>query len=128
MTGSKGAEGAEGGDPGRAALERAHRLMALFRQQQVVTEAELAAQGIHPVSVVHGYLETDADADLICGTLPRLADECGTVRSTIGGGDYTTYMFGGPDAEGAALAFMGRVLALNPPSWWRVTATATPAR
>ena len=42
-------------------------LMAAFGQMQTAEEAELAAQGIHPVSVVHGDLESADDEKLIYG-------------------------------------------------------------
>lgn len=115
----------------RAAIERAKAITAAFAQAQAVTEAELALNGIYPVSVVHGPVESREDEQLICGTLPGLAEQCAReaaayVDTTIGTGDTTTKMFAGPGAQDAALLFMGRVLALDPPSWWRVTPEAHP--
>ncbi len=115
----------------RAAIERAKETMAAFAQVQAVTEAELALNGIYPVSVVHGPVESYEDEELIGGTLPELAEQCAGeagayVASTIGTGDTTTKMFAGPGAQDAALLFMGRVLALGPPAWWRVTPEAHP--
>ena len=108
-----------------AARRRAEELAAMFTGHQVITEAELAARGIHPVSVAHGTPETDEDARLIFEELPRLARECGTLTGTRGGGEHTTYLFTGPGADAAAAAFMARVLAVAP-RWWRITATAYP--
>jgi len=115
----------------RAAIERAKAIMAAFAQAQAVTEAELALNGIYPVSVVHGPIESREDEKLICGMLPELAEQCAGeagayVTSTIGTSDTTTKMFAGPGAQDAALRFMGRVLALGPPAWWRVTPEAHP--
>jgi hypothetical protein len=114
----------------REAIERAKAIMALFTQAQAITEAELALNGIHSVSVVHGPMESYEDEKLICGTLPELAEQCARevgayVASTIGTGD-TTKMFAGPGAQDAALLFMGRVLGFGPPAWWRVTPEAHP--
>jgi hypothetical protein len=97
-----------------AAKRRAEELAAMFTAHQAVTEAELAAQGIHPVSVAHGSPETNEDADLIFEVLPRLARECGTVAGTRGGGEHTTYLFAGPGADTAVVAFMARALAIAP--------------
>jgi hypothetical protein len=114
-----------------AAIERAKGIMAMFTQAHALTEAELALNGIHPVSVVHGPMESSEDEKLICETLPELAEQCARetgarVASTIGTGDTTTKMFAGLGAEDAALLFMARVLALGPPAWWRVTPEARP--
>jgi hypothetical protein len=108
-----------------AAKRRAEQLTALFANLQVVTGAELAAQGIRPVSVVHGDAETVEDADLIYRVLHRLADECGSLAGYRGGNDYTTFLFSGDGAEDAAAAFTARVKAIAP-RWWRITATAHP--
>ena len=92
--------------------------MAAFALAQAITEAELALNGIHPVSVVHGPVESREDEKLIFGTLPELAEQCARqagarVARTIGTSDSTTKMFAGPGAQDAALLFMGRVLALR---------------
>ena len=115
----------------RAAIERARAIMTAFAQAQAITEAELALNGIHPVCVVHGPMESYQDEELICGTLPELAEQCAReagayVASTIGTSDTTTKLFAGPGAQDAALLFMGRVLALGPPPGWRVTPGAHP--
>jgi hypothetical protein len=52
-----------------------------------VTEAELAARGIHPVSVVHGCPETGQDTGLIYQVLPALAREFGPLAGTRGGAE-----------------------------------------
>ena len=108
-----------------AAKRRAEELAAVFAADPVVTEAELAVRGIHPVSVAHGSPETDEDADLIFEVLPRLARECGTLAGTRGGNEYTTYLFAGPGADADAVTFIARVLAAAP-RWWRITTTAYP--
>jgi hypothetical protein len=109
----------------KAARQRAEELAAVFRGHQAITEAELAAQGIHPVSVAHGSPEADEDARLIFEVLPRLAGECGTLAGTRGGNEYTTYLFAGSGADEAAVAFIAQALAIAP-RWWRITATAYP--
>jgi hypothetical protein len=109
-----------------AAKRRAEELAAIFANLQVITEAELAAQGIRPVSVMHGDAETAEDADLIYGALHRLAEECGPLAGYRGGNDYTTFLFTGPGADAAAAEFITRVRAMERPRWWRVTATAHP--
>jgi hypothetical protein len=85
-----------------AAKQRAAELAAVFAGHQVVTEAELATRGIHPVSIAHGSAETDRDAELIFEVVPRLARDCGPLAGTRGGGEHTTYLFTGPGAEAAA--------------------------
>ncbi len=67
------------------ARRRAEQLAAVFANHQAIREAELAAQGIHPVSVVHGDAEDAESAELIYGTLQRLAEECGTLAAHVGG-------------------------------------------
>ena len=106
-------------------------LMAAFDQMQTAEEAELAAHGIRPVSVVHGDIESDEDVALIYGTDPdrpglhALADQAGQYHQTRGGNDFTTWFFDGPDAGQAAITFIAAVTAIAP-DWWVVTATAQP--
>jgi len=100
-------------------------LMAALEQLRAVEEAELAAGGIHPVSVVHGDAESDEDAELIYRELPRLAREAGHFAVTRGGNDYTTWFFDAEDAEQASVAFISAVTAIARP-WWIITATAQP--
>lgn len=107
------------------ARRRAERLEAIFAAAQVVTEAELAAHGISPVTVVHGDPETSQDAGLI-HELHRLAAECGPLGGWRGGGDYVTFLFSGPAAGRDAAALIARAAAIARP-WWRITATAHPA-
>jgi hypothetical protein len=107
------------------AKRRAAELAAVFSGHQVVTEAELAARGIHPVSIAHGCAETDEDAGLIYRELPRLARGCGPLAGTRGGNEHTTYLFTGPGAEAAAAAFTAAVAGIAP-RWWRITPTAYP--
>lgn len=117
------------GDSWEAVLEEAGRrsaeLAAVFAGHQAITEAELAARGIHPVSISHGTPETGEDTDLLYKTLPGLAAGCGTLTGTHGGNEHSTYLFSGPGADVAAAAFMGRVLEVAP-RWWRITPTAYP--
>jgi hypothetical protein len=80
----------------QAALERAKQMLAFYAQQQALIEAELAAHGIHPVSVAHGDAADPAAAELIYEKLPALAREAGTLAGWRGGNDYTTYLFPGP--------------------------------
>jgi len=100
-------------------------LMAAFDQLQTAEEAELAAHGIHPVSVVHGDAESADDQTLIFGILPHLAQLAGPFTSTRGGNDYTTWFFDGPEAEQAALTFIASATAIAP-HWWVITPTAQP--
>ncbi len=102
-------------------------LMAAFGQMQTAEEAELAAQGIHPVSVVHGDLESADDEKLIYGPdgLHALAGRAGPYHRTRGGNDYTTWFFDGPGAEQAAITFIAAVTAIAR-RWWVVTPTAQP--
>jgi hypothetical protein len=105
-------------------------LMAAFDQMQTAEEAELAAHGVRPVSVVHGDVESDEDAALIYGDQHRpglhgLAAQAGQYHQTRAGNDYTTWFFDGPDAEQAAVRFIAAVTAIAPP-WWIVTPTAQP--
>jgi hypothetical protein len=117
---------AAGGDPAyETAARLAAGLDALFTVAPAITEAELAAEGIHPVSIVHGYRETDEDARLIGQVRQHLAEECGLLAGRRGGNDYTTYLFAGPSAAGAAVTFTTKVLEIAP-RWWRMTPTAHP--
>jgi hypothetical protein len=102
-------------------------LMAAFDQMQTAEEAEMAAHGIHPVSVVHGDLESSEDEQLIYGPdgLHALAGRAGHYHRTRGGNDYTTWFFDGPDAEQAAITFIAAVTAIAR-RWWIVTPTAQP--
>lgn len=107
-------------------LRRVSRLEALFTSgSQAVAEAEMAAQGLRPVTIAHGTPETPAEEALM-HQLPGLAAECGTVAGSRGGGEHVTYLFAGPDADTAAAAFTDRVRAAAP-RWWRVTHTAYPS-
>ena len=102
-------------------------LMAAFDQLQTAEEAELAAHGIHPVSVVHGDVESADDEKLIYGPegLHALAGQAGQYHRTRGGNDYTTWFFDGPGAEQAAITFIAAVTAIAP-LWWVITPTAQP--
>lgn len=102
-------------------------LMAAFNEIQTTEEAELAANGIHPVSVVHGDLESAEDEQLIYGPdgLHALAGRAGSYHRTRAGNDYTTWFFDGPDAEQAAITFITAVTAIAR-RCWIVTPTAQP--
>jgi hypothetical protein len=99
--------------------------MAALGPMQILEEAELAARGIHPVSVVHGKVSSADDEALVFCVLPQLAREAGPFASTRGGIDYMTWFFGGPGAERAASVFISRVTAVAP-RWWVVTPAAQP--
>jgi hypothetical protein len=73
----------------------------VFANIRAVTEAELAAHGIHPMSIAHGTPETDEDTALVYRELPRLAEECGTLAGTRGGNEYITYRRHGVHRPGA---------------------------
>ena len=107
-----------------ALIQRARQLAAMFDGAPAVTEAELAASGIRPVSVTHGDPESEEDARLI-HQLHRLAEECGPLAGYRGGNDYITFLFTGPGADDAAAAFTARALAIAR-TWWRITPTAHP--
>ena len=53
-----------------ALIQRARQLAAMFDGAPAVTEAELAASGIRPVSVTHGDPESEEDAELIHQAAP----------------------------------------------------------
>ncbi len=109
----------------KAAIARAAEMDAALRAGALVAEAEMTAAGLRPVTVVHGPMESDDDVELICGVLPRLAEEAGHSPGRRGGSDYMTYFFDGPEAGQAAVRFIAAVSGIAP-RWWRVTATATP--
>ncbi|MGH3190674.1 MAG: hypothetical protein ACRDOL_26120 [Streptosporangiaceae bacterium] len=100
-------------------------LAAALSQLQLAEEAELAARGIHPVSVVHGDVSSADDETLVFGVLPRLARAAGTYTVMRGGSDYMTWFFDGPDAEQAAITFISSVTGIARPGWV-VTPTAQP--
>jgi hypothetical protein len=93
----------------------------VFAADQVVTEAELAARGIHPVSVApRKRTRTPISSSRYCRAWPGNA-----APSPPREAEYTTYLSTGPGADAAAVAFMARALAAAP-RWWRITATAYP--
>lgn len=102
--------------------ERLTALAASFADRQAVAEAELAAAGVHPVSVVHGDLTDETDVRLVCEVLLAIAEACGAALARQGGSDYTTFLF---SDQAAATRFIGEASALGRP-WWRITATAYP--
>jgi hypothetical protein len=66
-------------------------LAAALGQMQLAEEAELAAGGIHPVSVVHGEVESADHETLVFSVLPRLARAAGAYTLMRGGSDYMTW-------------------------------------
>jgi hypothetical protein len=87
-------------------------LTAVLSHMQVAEEAELAAGGVHPVSVVHGDVGSADDEKLVFGVLR-------------GGSDYMTWFFDGAAAEQAAITFISSVTAIAP-RWWVITPAAQP--
>jgi hypothetical protein len=108
-----------------AALRKASELEAMFAGPAVVTEAELAARGIFPVTVAHGTPEAPDDEALL-RSLAAIAGECGPLEGLRGGNEHTTYLFSGPAASASAAAFTARVTGAAP-AWWRVTPTSCPS-
>lgn len=108
------------------ALRQVSDLESMFATGiQSVTEAELAAQGIYPVTIAHGHPETEDEYRLV-GELPELAAECGQLAGIRGGSEHTTYLFTGPAAADTAAAFTAQVTSRTTPRWWRITPTAYP--
>ena len=83
----------------------------------LLLEAHLAAHGWAAVTVTHGAPTTPEQAELVLEGLDTLAEESGTVKARTGGAEFSTFVFGGGDAEPAAERFAGRVRALNQPGW-----------
>jgi hypothetical protein len=100
-------------------------LTAVLSHMQVAEEAELAAGGVHPVSVVHGDVGSADDEKLVFGVLPHLAREAGPFALMRGGSDYMTWFFDGAAAEQAAITFISSVTAIAP-RWWVITPAAQP--
>ncbi|WP_189243676.1 hypothetical protein [Planobispora rosea] len=87
-----------------------------------IAEAELAAAGLHPVTIAHGDPEDPEETQALFKTLPRQAKQTQALQARSGGNDYTTYLFTNPTA---AAAFTADAVALARP-WWRITPTAHP--
>lgn len=107
------------------AARRAAGLEAIMAQRAPLADAELAAHGLHPVSIAHGAAEDEEASGLIYHTLPALAEEIGSILSTRGGGEHTTFVFQGEHAAEHAAEFEERVRAVAP-RWWRINRSATP--
>jgi hypothetical protein len=105
----------------REAMARAREIAAITALPEETARAELAARGLHPVSVAHGEPESDQAVELICGRLAEAAERLGC-RHKSGGNDATTYLFPSHDA---AVQFLAEVTGFAE-SWWTVTATARP--
>lgn len=105
-----------------AATARFRDLDAALRPGGPVAEAELALRGLHPVTIAHGVPEQPEEQELLYTAVAAWAREDGHLTSTRGGSQWTTYLF---NTAATAAAFHARVTAAAP-SWWRVTATATP--
>ena len=102
------------------AMRRVQAQAGMAAQQPGVAEAELAAHGLHPVSVAYGDPES-AEHDARIRQLGPAASQAGC-RSTIGYNDSATYLF--PSAQAAA-RFILEVAGIMLP-WWTVTDTARP--
>ncbi|GAA3172504.1 hypothetical protein [Nonomuraea salmonea] len=98
----------------------------LMECEPVVAEAAMAAHSLSPVSISHGYPESDDDVARL-EKVAKLAYATGHVALRRGGNDYTTYVFGGPDSGQTAAEFAEQVVAMAC-SWWRVTLTPQPVR
>lgn len=107
------------------AADRLPKRPGLPGSERVLLEAELAMRGLRAVTVAHGAPETPDEAWAVFETLPALAAESGTVAARTGGAEHTTYLFSGPDAEEAAVAFMIGVHTIAE-SWWEITPAAYP--
>ena len=106
----------------RAAVDHAKTMLAIIGLPAPLADAELAARGLHPVAVAYGELDTPEAAELVYGRLAAAAETAGC-RSKAGGHDYTVYLF--PDGPAAA-GFIAEVTGWPPPTWWTITASATP--
>jgi len=103
----------------RQRMQALHRILA---GQAAIAEAELAAFGIHPVTVITGYMESDYDVKLR-SRIAAAADEY-HARMCVGGKDHVTYLF---CDQADAAGFMAEVTGWPAlPSWWQITATAQP--
>jgi hypothetical protein len=103
------------------ALARSREISVICTLPEEEAQAELAARGLHPVSVAHGELDSDEAADLICGWMAKAAERHGCGHKH-GGNDATTYLFHSHDA---AVQFIAEVTGFAK-SWWTVTETARP--
>ena len=102
----------------RDAVARRQEISAILALPEAQAQGELAARGLHPVSVAHGELDSNQAADLICGRAATAAKRHGCLYKT-GGNDATTYLFPSHDA---AVGFLAEVTGFAG-SWWSVTAT-----
>jgi hypothetical protein len=104
-----------------------HRRYTDAARSPAVAEAELAARGIHPVTIIHGRPATDAETELI-KRLPELADDHhGPFVSSAA--EHTTVFFDGYAATSAggeadAETFTEAVRRVAP-AHWRITPTIT---
>lgn len=107
------------------ARQQADQAFTLAWEMAVVREADMAARGQYPVTVVHGDPEDDKSADLIFRRLPAAARESGQCPIRMGGNDFSTFVFDGPAAPQAAAIFIAKATEMAE-TWWRITPTATP--
>jgi hypothetical protein len=119
-----GASQLNGPDYGDA-LRRYEELTLLLACAPATAEAELAAHGLRPVSVIYGCGEKPGEAKLIYQTLPDLARRAGQLWGQRSGRRFTTFLYARPRADEAVVELIAAVLGIAPP-WWRITATAHP--
>jgi hypothetical protein len=105
----------------QAALERMAEIALIMALPEKQAVAQLAAVGLFPVSVSHGFPEDDQAAALI-DRLARVATRTYGSTHRRGKNEATTYLFGSPDA---AVGFAAAVLGFAA-SWWIITFTANP--
>jgi hypothetical protein len=105
----------------RGAIARAREVTAVLGLPEEAARSSLAGLGLHPVSVVHGDLDSDEAAALVCDRMGTAAEQRGCLHKS-GGNDATTYLFPSHDA---AVQFLAEVTGFAR-SWWTVTATARP--
>lgn len=106
------------------AAGRARQLSELAAGPAAEEAAQLAAWGLHPVTVVYGTIETLA-AEQAVNALAEIAETAGHAASSRGGSDYRTWYFEGPGADGAVVRFIAAASAIAAP-YWRITPTARP--
>jgi hypothetical protein len=100
-------------------------LAPLFASDPAIAQADLAARGLRPVSVIYGSGEDPEEAKLVCQTLPDLARRAGQLWGQRSGHRFTTYLYTGPRADAAVVELTATLLGIAPP-WWRITPTAHP--
>ena len=106
-------------------LDEANRLgpercVELCEQRRLAAAAGELAAGRHSLTVVHGDLETQADADRYEALHHAFAEFAGErYHRTQGGNDVTTFTVGPPAAAPVVDALARRAHELNP-GWWEI--------